>query len=63
MRRTLSIVVAGVLGLAVTGLVAPLLLIALSGRWADEWAVWATTGIVVALAVAAGWLGTARRRE
>jgi len=63
MRRTLSIVVAGVLGLAVTGLVAPLLLIALPGRWADERAVWATTGIVVALAVAAGWLGTARRRE
>jgi len=63
MRRTLSIVVAGVLGLAVTGLVAPLLLIVLPGRWADERAVWAMTGIVVALAVAAGWLGTARRRE
>ena len=63
MKRTLIVVACGILGLAVTGLVAPLLLVFMPRGWGDERMVWAATGLVVALAVAASWLGTARRSE
>jgi hypothetical protein len=55
MKRVLVLIVAAVVGLALAGAVAPGVLWILPPEARSERIVWATTIVVVVLAVAAGW--------
>ncbi len=63
MKRGLWILAGAILGVAITGVVAPLVIMLLPQAWRSERIVWATTAVIVASTVGASWFVSGRRKE
>ena len=61
MKRVLAVLGASVIGLAITGVVAPLMIVLVPSAWRGERIVWSTAAVVVACAAATSWFVSGRR--
>lgn len=61
MKRELAVIGGGALGLALAGVVAPLIIVFLPPAWRAERVVWSTVAVLVACAATTGWFVSGRR--